>query len=228
MKKYRSLLLFLILCLGYVGCERNEIALYDESPRINFLSSRSSYTFRDTNYVKGNELHTLEIKVELQGYLLQEARDFVIKTQEGKAYEKRAEIVLSPKYSYTAIDTNEQTITLEVKRPVELTKANAPNGALLKFDLESPAHQFAPGRVDLDSCRIEVYYDITPTDATWNATWWGDYSAGKYFFMMDYFKAVYKDMEREKLAELKQAYETYKQVNGPILDDEGEEITFPN
>lgn len=46
--------------------------------------------------------------------------------------------------------------------------------------------------------------------------------------MMDYFKMVYKDMERDRLDELKQAYAEYKQVHGPILDDEGVEIAFPN
>ena len=35
-------------------------------------------------------------------------------------------------------------------------------------------------------------------------------------------------MERERLSELKEAYEEYKQAHGPILDDEGEEIMFPN
>lgn len=228
MKKYKSLLLFLVLGLGYTGCEENEIALYNESPRINFLYSANSYTFRDIDYVQGNEYHELSIDVELQGYLLQEPMDFVVKTQAGKGYSKQAEIVLPAKYTYVLLDTNTQEITFKVKRPAMPTPADEPEGALLKFDLENPAHQFAPGRMDMDSCIIEVYYRLTPTGATWNASWWGEFSVGKYLFMMDYFKTVYKDMERNRLDELKQAYAEYKQAHAPILDDEGVEIVFPN
>lgn len=228
MKKYKYLLLLLVLGLGYTGCEENEIALYNESPRINFLYSANSYTFRDSDYVKGNEFHELSIEVELQGYLLEKPMDFVVKTQAGEGFVKQAEIVLPEKYTYSLLDTNKQWIAFKVKRPVMPTPANEPEGALLKFDLENPAHQFAPGRTDMDSCIIEVYYTLTPTGATWNASWWGEFSAGKYLFMMDYFKMVYKDMERDRLDELKQAYAEYKQVHGPILDDEGVEITFPN
>ena len=228
MKKYKYLLLFLVLGFGYTGCEENEIALYDESPRINFLYSAMSYTFRDTDYVKGNEFHELKIEVELQGYLLKEPMDFVVKTQAGKGDVKQAEVVLPEKYTFSLLDTNTQWIVFKVKRPAMPTPANEPEGALLKFDLENPVHQFAPGRTDMDSCHIKVAYSLTPTEATWNASWWGDFSVRKYLFMMDYFKTVYKDMERERLTELKQAYAEYKQVHGAILDDEGEEITFPN
>lgn len=228
MKKYKLLLLFLVLSLGYIGCDENEIALYDEAPRINFLYSAREYTFRDTDYVKGNVLHELDIEVQLQGYLLTESRDFVVKTQEGGGYTTPAEVVLPPKYTYSSLDTNVQRIIFSVKRPDKPTKADEPEGILLKFDLENPAHQFAAGRMDCDSCRVTVKYNLTPTEATWNANWWGDYSVGKYFFMMDYFKTVYKDMERERLSELKEAYEEYKQAHGPILDDEGVEIMFPN
>ncbi|WP_294143265.1 hypothetical protein [uncultured Sanguibacteroides sp.] len=228
MKKYKFLIGFLILSFGYIGCEQNEIALYNESPRINFLWNAQHYTFRDTDYVNGHEFHDLDIEVEIQGYLLKTPLDFVVKSQAGKAYETTAEIVLPQKYTYTALDTNKQWIVFKVKRPAKLTPTNEPEGAILKFDLDNPAHQFASGRVDIDSCRIEVYYDITPTGAIWNATWWGEYSTGKYFFMMDYFKTIYKDMDRGRLAELKQAYEEYKQAHAPILDDGGKEIAFPN
>lgn len=228
MKKYKFLIGMLILSLGYIGCEKNEIALYDESPRINFLWNARNYTFRDTDYVKGHEYHELKIECSYKGICYKSPWDFVIEAQAGKAYETRAEIVLPQKYTYTALDTNTQWIVFSVKRPEKPTPTNEPEGAILKFDQTDPAHQFASGRVDIDSCRIEVYYNITPTGATWNATWWGEYSTGKYFFMMDYFKAVYKDMDRGRLTELKQAYEEYKQAHGPVLDDEGEEITFPN
>lgn len=228
MKKYKFLLLFPVIVLSYIGCEQNEIALYNESPRINFLWSRQSYTFQDTDYVKGHEYKELKIEVGLQGYLLQSPLDFVVKTEAGRAYGTRAEVVLSPKYTYTALDTNRQWIFFKVKRPEKPTPANEPEGAILKFDQSDPAHRFAPGRVDIDSCRIEVSYDIRPTDAMWNARRWGDYSSGKYFFMMDYFKTVYKDMEAGRLAELKQAYEAHKRIHGPILDDKGLEIAFPD
>lgn len=147
MKKYKFLIGMLILSLGYIGCEKNEIALYDESPRINFLWNARNYTFRDTDYVKGHEYHELKIEVQLQGYLLQKPLDFVIEAQAGKAYETRAEIVLPQKYTYTALDTNTQWIVFSVKRPEKPTPTNEPGGGYpeIRSDRSGPSVCFRTG-----------------------------------------------------------------------------------
>ena len=54
MKKYRFLLLLLVSFFLYVGCEENDIDLYNETPRLNFYYSNMDVYFVDTDYVKGH------------------------------------------------------------------------------------------------------------------------------------------------------------------------------
>ncbi len=54
MKKYRFLLLLFVLGFIYMGCEENDIDVYDETPRLNLYYGNLSVYFRDSDYVKGN------------------------------------------------------------------------------------------------------------------------------------------------------------------------------
>ncbi|MCR9011929.1 DUF4843 domain-containing protein [Gabonibacter chumensis] len=225
MKRYRFLLLILLMACLYVGCNENEIALYNGDNSVNFYSTKIAYTFRDTDYVRGREWVDLTLEVEIQGEV-KEPKDFCLKTDENNSYTDKANVAAENKYTYTALDTTIQGVTIRVERPKNVT-TEEPCRADLVFDLTNSFHQFAPGREDKRSCKVEVSYKIKPSD-DWGWYFWGRYSDGKYFFMMDIFQKVHKDipmtiLERDKL---RAAYAEYRKTNPPILDDDGSEIVF--
>ena len=77
MKRYKFLVLTLLIGCFYVGCNENEIALYEGEECINFRSSKIAYTFRDSDYVKGREWIDLAVVVEVQGDV-KKSRDFCL------------------------------------------------------------------------------------------------------------------------------------------------------
>ena len=76
MKKYRFLLLLFVLGFIYMGCEENDIDVYDETPRLNLYYGNLSVYFRDSDYVKGNVEKEWALRVNLQGYHLTEDKNF--------------------------------------------------------------------------------------------------------------------------------------------------------
>ena len=138
-----------------------------------------------------------------------------------------AGVIVAEKYTYTALDTNVQKITIKVKRPDKPGKRTDIYRNYLIFDTENPAHQWEPGREDKDSCRVDVTYELFPNRRyEWDDWTWGDYSESKYLFMLDHFKVVYNKMPWNG-GDIKTAYENYKKEHGPILDENGKEIVFP-
>lgn len=228
MKKYIILFFALVLSYFFIGCEENEIDTYNETSRINFSSREESYTFIDTNYLKNIKEVELELDVELQGFLLTEPRDFCLKVRDNEEYKDKAEVVFEQKYSYTALDTNVHTVKVKVMCPDKITPADSPYKMDIVFDIDNPLHGFDPGRVDIDYCLVKLFYRLEPMD--WSEYFWGFYSDGKYMFMMDYFGKIHKDIERTEDVrnELVEAYATYRENNPPILDEDGNEIVFPN
>ena len=54
MKKYRFFLLLFVLGFIYMGCEENDIDVYDETPRLNLYYGNLSVYFRDSYSLKAN------------------------------------------------------------------------------------------------------------------------------------------------------------------------------
>ena len=86
MKKYRFLLLLFVLGFIYMGCEENDIDVYDETPRLNLYYGNLSVYFRDSDYVKGNVEKEWALRVNLQGYHLTEDKNFcmTVRPNEGQ------------------------------------------------------------------------------------------------------------------------------------------------
>ena len=224
MKKYRFLLLLLVSFFLYVGCEENDIDLYNETPRLNFYYSNMDVYFVDTDYVKGHTEKEWMLRVNLQGDRLPEARNFCLKVQPNETYSLKANISFDEKYVFP-MDSIYQIVTIKVHRPEALTVTSAYQ-ADIYFDLDNPLHQFDPGREDREYLSMNVYYRIKRND--WNEWYWGKYADSKYFFMMDYFGATHDGIPTTQEAQknLYDAYEEYKKSSPPLLDENGEEIVF--
>lgn len=222
-KKYIYILLFVII---YMGCKQNDIEIYNEDARLNFASGLETKIFRDTDYVRNNLEYKHAISVQIQGNQILKVKSFCLKVDELAKYKNLAEVLVDPSYEYTAIDTNVQFVYVTVKRPKNFAKKE-PFQINIKFDFNNPKHQFAKGRVDKDSCRIDVFYDIHPTE--WNSWKWGEYSDGKYSFIMDVLRKTYSEINDYDKAyeQVVKQYSEYIKNNPPILDDKGEKIVFP-
>ena len=208
MKKYRFFLLLFVLGFIYMGCEENDIDVYDETPRLNLYYGNLSVYFRDSDYVKGNA----------------EDKNFCMTVRPNDSYSLKANVSFADSYVFPK-DSIYQIFTMNVSRPENLTTTKAYRADVC-FDLDNPLHQFDPGREDKEVLPLEVYYVIRRNN--WNEYQWGEYSDAKYFFMMDHFKATIDDISegRETRKEIYDAYEEYKKNNPPLLDDKGNEIIF--
>lgn len=226
MEKILLLISFLSL---FVGCERNEIELYNQDQRINFMTTLSEVIFRDTHYVRGITEQEIDLKLILQGDLLKENRIFCLKSETRENYSLKGEVTLADHYTYSALDTVIQLFNAKVSRPARLAVDTAYQVNIC-FDYDNPKHQFQQGRVDKDSCRVSVYYIIQPTYPRWNTYAWGVYSDAKYFFMMDHFKSAHHEIPSsvDNRKAIYDAYAKYREKNPPILDDKGKEIEFKN
>lgn len=92
MKKYRFLLLLFVLGFIYMGCEENDIDVYDETPRLNLYYRNLAVHFRDSDYVKGNTEKEWLLGVDLQGYRLTEDKSFCMKVRPNDAYTLKADV----------------------------------------------------------------------------------------------------------------------------------------
>lgn len=224
MKRYRFLLLLFVLGFMYMGCEENDIGLYNETPRLNLYYSNLTVHFVDSDYVKGHTEKEWEIMVTLQGDSLSEDKDFCLKVNPNDSYNLKAEISFQEKYVFLK-NSIKQIVTIKVTRPENLTTTHA-YAADVCFDLDNPLHQFDPGVENKSFLPITVYYRIKP--GGWNEWYWGKYADSKYFFMMDHFQAIHDDIPQtsEAQQEIYDAYEEYKKSYTPLLDENGEEIVF--
>ena len=92
MKKYRFFLLLFVLGFIYMGCEENDIDVYDETPRLNLYYGNLSVYFRDSDYVKGNVEKEWALRVNLQGYHLTEDKNFCMTVRPNDSYSLKANV----------------------------------------------------------------------------------------------------------------------------------------
>lgn len=227
MKRNKLFTYIFLLFLFLSSCKENEIEFYNQTTRINFKTPSVFYTFRDVDYLKNNTISDVEVEFQLQGLLLKSPKDFVIKEKLDEDNKNKAEVIVESKYTFSNLDVNYQKVNIKVKMPKKPSKEYCKT--TLEFDINNSEHQFEPGRVDMSTCEVNVGYKLLTSTNIWSIITWGEYSDAKYFFMIDHFKAVYKDIptDKESILGLINKYEEYKKTNGPILDDEGKEIVFP-
>lgn len=226
MKKIVLALNLLLACMALTGCSENEIELYDQPNSINFYYKGISIVFTDKDYLNAKVDSVYLLKVQLQGDFLTENRTFCLKSIEREGYKSLATVEYENPYTYDNLEDVQDDLTIRVMRPENPTDGiDKACGASVVFDVENPAHQFAKGREDKSQFTITVDYKFKPNG--WEDWLWGDYSYGKYRFMIDTLGVVYGDIEWGSDETVRTAYEEYLKTHDPILDDKGEPIEFP-
>lgn len=211
----------LVLCAVITGCKQNDIEVYGEEPRIEFVETKSNCVFDDKDYINKTKEKNMEVKVRSLGYVLKTPLKYVLDTVtkvEGVSFETF--------YEYPS-DAEEAIALVKVQRPAFIGSSK---NFKLTFDMENASNDFLAGRLENLNCDITVTYSIRPSG--WNENLWGIYSNNKYVFMIDHFNKVYAELEqtKEERDQVRKAYDEYRKDNPPLMDDEKDqnEIVFPN
>ena len=229
---------FLLLALLFTACKENEIELYNQSPRINFVSN-TYIEFTDVEYAASMTEKEVAVRVRLQGDFLTEDRSFCLKSSKFESESSNvsfAEVTFNDKYIFPATkDSVEFDAIVKVKRPNQFTSDT--DGiyyrAVISFDNDNPLHQFDLGLEEGAKSTLIVNYEITrPDEWSYSNMTWGPYSIGKYLFIMDTLHQTYDEFSAEDAVEdnkqiVVEAYTTYLETNDPILDENGNDIYFP-
>lgn len=226
MRKY--FVLFMILGACWWGCDENEIAIYQETPRLNFYYS-GSVVFVDTDYVKQHTEKELIVEIALQGEPLEEGRTFCVTAQPVDSVTEMTDVVLADSYVFPA-GKYRDSIRVTVRRPSRPALTTPQTRASLAFDPSNPAHEFEPGKTEDQSYTIVASFYL-PQPRSWNSSFWGLYSTAKYMFMMDCLGDSFQNSWNnwERVNEVRLAYEEYcaDPAHEELLDDEGNPIVFP-
>lgn len=221
MRKY----IFVWLCLLCGGCEQNEIADYQESPRVDFLYSSGSERFTDRDYLDKRLWIESRVPVQLVGPFLSQPMTFCLKLDENDPEMENEPVILEEMYTMPA-DTARISAVVKAERPESPGRSYS---VVLAFDGKNPLHRFDVGKTEALQYRLTVEYKIEPQ--SWNSEYFGIYSNNKYMFMMDVFGMVFGDipLTAESKKTVREAYDQYRKNNPPLLDDENprEEIVFP-
>lgn len=221
-----------MLSVILTGCKENEIELYDQSPRINFVSNTFT-EFTDVEYAANITEKEVPIRVRLQGDFLKEDLSFCLKSAEIENF-NYAEVSFDKKYIFPASNNSvEFDAIAKVKRPAEFTSNEVRYNTELSFDNDNPLHQFDPGIEEWATSTLILEYEIKrPNEWSYSNMTWGPYSIGKYLFIMDTLHQTYSEFSKAVVIEENKqivvaAYTDYLKTNDPILDENGNDIYFP-
>lgn len=232
-----------VMAFGYTSCSKEEIAMYDQEPRINFDQTAVYAELIDTDYVKmKEEPYRLDsFRVRIQGDMLTANRDFCVKKTENSIYANSLDVQLADKYTYSTLDGVRQYCYIKVKRPAYKPGSRA-YGCNLEFDLSNPNHQFAKGLIENNSVEVNYEWNIRRPEAWYDWQYdfgLGEFSPIKYCYMMDVWGRTLDSFITEDgyaydydeavaaINQLIDAYAAYKAEHGPILDENGNDI-FPD
>lgn len=217
----------LLFVLSLAGCKQEELPMYDQTPRIDFVGGNvEEIIFRDTTYLKNIRELKADVSVSLVGAAQDNPMSFSLTLVPDPETTEQPGITLVNPYRLPAgAYTVKPSVT--VTRPQEFDR---PQTVFLGFEEPNGAtHQFDKGRVEFARKKLSVVFRINP--GVWDNRVLGLYSNGKYAFIMDTMGKVYSEIERNEATRelLYLAYVQYRQNNPPIMDDETprREIVFP-
>ena len=217
----------------YTGCSKEEIELYEQTPRLNFNWESKTLYLDDEDYLENASFYVDSFEVRIQGDLLKEQRTLCVKAVTKADYKTSPEITFEDNYVYTNLDKATQIFYFKVKRPEVIEFGNKIYGCTLQFDQENPKHQFDRGLVENQQLSFAVVWDIQPNEDDWHDWYWGEYSNTKYMYMMDVCGITIKEMNGESgyddyddYDKVVAAYNEYLLNNPPLVDENGNEIQF--
>lgn len=228
MKRY--ILLFWLPALFCMGCDSNHIDEYELGAKLNFYNSRTVDNvpeklclFSDMDYLNGVTERLDSVRVDIMGVAEKEERPFYCRVEFNED-EPHVRVTLEDQYVMPA-EQYSTYIKFRVGIPSEFDVRHITE---IKFDHTQQVTGFTPGLVETQTCRINALFQIRQN--VWHREVWGEYSNGKYKFMMDEFKNVYGNIKRTYTNRvfIKNRYEEYRKNNPPIMDDQypPQEIQF--
>lgn len=226
-----NILFALSLCVLLSSCKQNDIAFYNEAPRLEFPSRTTQCVFDDVDYLNKVTEKEFEVEIRLIGKMLKEIKVYCLKGVENPNLGES----MMPKLTFTS------SYSFSINEYVSKAKfkSSRPDGlrglryAQLVFNVDDKAHQFGVGRQEFAKTDLVVSVDINQNGKrwVWNQELWGLYSANKYAFMIDNFGATFENIPqtKEKVAWIHERYIEYRKTNPALMDDEKEpsEIHFP-
>lgn len=226
------------LLLAAVGCKENDIAFYDEAPRLEYVTV-ASCTFNDQDYLNAyiadekTPEKECKITAQLIGRLLTEPLTFCMQGTPSKTTPFEVKVRFENPYTFpVSAAQSEATVWVTCPTKEQVSTRNVTKSGIMEVSSETsnPAHQFGLGREENLICSLNVTLNIYP--ANWDSAWWGSYSTSKYFFMMETFKTTLDGIAKSQDSQLtlRRAYNKYREDYGKLYgdDDESEiEISFP-
>ena len=167
------------------SCKVNDIALYEEEPKIEFVEGVQC-SFDDEDYLNayvldGESFKEASFEAQLIGYFLESPRTFRVMTSPADNASFVPELLLEEYYEFPA-GVATAAAAFKVKCPGKenvSTRRTTVTGAVdIVYDNSSEYQQFGQGRVENLSSRVNVTLQIYPSD--WNSDFWGAYSTSKY------------------------------------------------
>ena len=223
-----------LLC-AVVGCKENDIAFYNEAPRLEYVTV-ASCTFNDVDYLNAYiaDVKTTEkeckVTAQLIGRLLTEPMTFCMKGEQAENSDFEVTARFSNPYTFpTSVPTCEASVmvTCPTKEFASPYQGTSKTGVLeVTSDTSNPAHQFGLGREENLICSLNVTLQVHPDN--WDSEFWYSYSSAKYIFMMETFKTTLDNIEKTQANQrtLRAAYSVYLDEHEPLLDDEGNPLTI--
>lgn len=237
MKAYNIIIAAITVFLA-ASCKVNDIALYDEEPRIEFAEGVQC-SFDDEDYLNAYILGTesykdAEFHAQLIGYFLDSPRTFRVMSSPVENALFTPELEFENPYDFPAgVATVAAPFRVKcpAKQDVSTVNTTRTGQVDIVYDNSSEDQQFGQGRVENLACRVNVSLQIYPSD--WNSQFWGAYSTAKYFLIMETFGKVHGDIEQttDTKLEIRAAYNAYKAEYGALYGDDNDsdtEIVFPN
>lgn len=249
MKRLIIILQLVVLFVFLQGCDKYEMIKYNVGDRLNFMGfdewgySRDGITYLnwEKNFginSQGDSLliDTVKIGVKLSGEVVNYPRKITFKI--ANEVEESIEVLFRDDYVIPA-DTGMASFQIYVKRPV---KRNQEYKAKLMFDYENC--DFEPGTLERQvfnlKCQDKVTMELWGTSqAEWEDYYsmlFGEWSDTKIRFIITTIGAISlptwegsRDFYDDYF-NLLDEFEAYKAnpTNPPLLDDNGEWISFPN
>lgn len=232
---YKTALSIIIVSMSLCCCKEAVISDFNETPGINFQNSASTKDeltfhhttrFDDKDHVSNVTEKEDSITLSLMGPVLLEEKKFCLKSEEFHLDSAFMEVKFRNNGVYTfPAGVYTYTVKYRVKCPKVASKEHM---AVMSLDFTNPENQFVAGRTEGLKIRILTNNDLRPRN--WNESLLGEYSSGKYKFIMDEISFTTLDemkLDIKLAKKIQEGYANYIKTQKPILDDKGEPITWP-
>lgn len=218
-----------------IGCAKDELLLYNEDPRIYFERGlQLNVTFSaDPPEVTTD---TVYVPLRIMGSAANKDRTFHVIVDDSSTAKKGYHFDFGPQI----IAANSYSVDL----PVYLyRRAGLKDSVVAAYLTIGESPDFKPGYGDkvFNDPYNKLHYKITINDqllkpANWDTRWanyFGDYSQAKHLFINQTYgsagwtSVLFPQDINFLVQSVKYALYQYEQANGPLMDENGQKVSFP-